>query len=114
MTKAELMERIAERARVSKKQAEDVMEAFENIVYEQLKAGEEVTLTGFGTFIAKERHARMGVNPQNPTERIQIPKVTVPKFKSGKAFKDALKEGKTPSPAETPLPETPSQPESAE
>lgn len=99
MSKSDLMEKISERARVSKKQAEDVMAAFENIVYEKLREGEEVTLTGFGTFIAKERHARMGVNPQNPSERIEIPKVIVPKFKSGKAFKDALKgEGNQPAP----------------
>ena len=101
MSKSDLMDKIADRAHVSKKQAEDVMDAFENIVYETLRNGEEVTLTGFGTFIAKERHARMGVNPQNPSERIEIPKVVVPKFKSGKALKDALKSGDSkPQPTE--------------
>ena len=50
-----------------------------------------MTITGFGTFIPKKRHARKSVNPQNPSERIQIPEVTVAKFKTGKTLKDALK-----------------------
>lgn len=93
MNKAELIEKIAEKAGVSKKQAEDVLEAFEAVTIETLQADGEVTLTGFGTFSAKQRAARMGVNPQNPTEKIQIPAVIIPKFKSGKALKDALKQG---------------------
>lgn len=91
MNKAELIEKIAEKTQLAKKQVEDVMEAFEAITTETLKSGGEVTLTGFGTFMAKQRSARTGVNPQNPTEKIQIPQVTIPKFKSGKALKDALK-----------------------
>jgi DNA-binding protein HU-beta len=67
------------------------MQALINLIIERLKQNKEVTLTGFGTFSAKERHARMGVNPQNPKEKIQIPAVVVPKFKSGKTLKDALK-----------------------
>jgi len=91
MNKAELINRIAEKVGVSKKQAEDMLEAMLEITTNTLKEGGEVTLTGFGTFTAKERSARGGVNPQKPSERIQIPAVTVPKFKSGKALKDALK-----------------------
>ncbi|HLA26056.1 MAG TPA: HU family DNA-binding protein, partial [Patescibacteria group bacterium] len=56
-----------------------------------IKSGGEVTITGFGTFSSKRREARMGVNPQKPQEKIQIPAVTVPKFKAGKTLKDALK-----------------------
>jgi DNA-binding protein HU-beta len=91
MNKAEMIDKIAEKTGVSKKQAEDMIEAFQEITTNTLKAGEEMTLTGFGTFMAKKRTARGGVNPQNPSERIQIPEVTVPKFKAGKALKDALK-----------------------
>lgn len=91
MNKAELIDKIAEKVGVSKKQAEDMIEAFQEITTNTLKEGGEVTLTGFGTFMAKQRSARAGVNPQNPTERIQVPAVTVPKFKAGKALKDALK-----------------------
>jgi DNA-binding protein HU-beta len=91
MNKAELIDKIAAKTGVSKKQAEDMVEAFQEITTATLKEGGEVTITGFGTFMAKKRSARGGVNPQNPTERIQIPEVTVPKFKAGKALKDALK-----------------------
>lgn len=91
MNKAELADKLAERMGVTKKQAEDFIQNFEQIVTETLKSGGEVTLTGFGNFMARRREARMGVNPQNPTEKIQIPAVTVPKFKAGKALKDALK-----------------------
>jgi len=48
-------------------------------------------LFGFGAFSARIRTARMGVNPKNPTERIHIPEVRVPKFKAGKTLKDSLK-----------------------
>jgi len=91
MNKAELATKIAEKLALSKKVGEDMIAAFEDIVTETLKAGGEVTIAGFGTFSAKVRAGRMGVNPQNPTEKIQIPSVTVPKFKAGKALKDALK-----------------------
>ena len=91
MNKAELSDKLAERVGLTKKQAEEVLDGFEAVVIETLKAGNEVTLTGFGTFSARTRGARMGVNPQNPSERIEIPEVIVPKFKAGKALKDALK-----------------------
>lgn len=91
MNKIELADKVAEKIGVTKKQAEDMLNAFEEIVTSTLKEGNEVTLTGFGTFMAKKREARMGVNPQRPGEKIQIPAVTVPKFKAGKSLKDALK-----------------------
>lgn len=91
MNKAELVSKLAEKVGISKKQAEDLIEAFTGTVTETLVGGGEVTIAGFGNFSAKRRAGRMGVNPQNPTEKIQIPPVTVPKFKAGKALKDALK-----------------------
>ena len=91
MNKAALIEAIASKNRMTKKQAEEILESTLDIITDTLKKGEEVVLTGFGTFSAKVRHARKGVNPQNPSERIDIPEVTIPKFKSGKALKDALK-----------------------
>jgi len=68
-----------------------MLEGLVKIIISELKAGNEVTITGFGTFLARTRHARGGVNPQKPSERIQIPEVTVAKFKTGKTLKDALK-----------------------
>lgn len=91
MNKAELIETVADKAGVSRKQAEDMVEAMVETIISTLKAGGEVTITGFGAFMAKTREGRMGVNPQNPSEKIQIPTVVVPKFKAGKALKDALK-----------------------
>ncbi|NQV11764.1 HU family DNA-binding protein [Candidatus Uhrbacteria bacterium] len=91
MNKAELAARIAERLGLTKKQGEDIVESFTSIVTEQLSEQEEVTIAGFGTFSSRIRAARMGVNPQKPSERIHVPEVLVPKFKAGKALKDALK-----------------------
>ncbi len=91
MNKAALIERLAAEATVNKKQAEAMLESLVKIIIRELKAGNEVTITGFGTFLSRTRHARGGVNPQNPSERIQIPEVTVAKFKTGKTLKDALK-----------------------
>jgi DNA-binding protein HU-beta len=91
MNKAELIEKIAEKVQVTKKQAEDMVDCLTETVVTTLKSSGEVTITGFGTFSARQRAARMGVNPQHPEQKMQIPAVTVPKFKAGKALKDALK-----------------------
>ncbi|MBN1585336.1 HU family DNA-binding protein [Candidatus Uhrbacteria bacterium] len=91
MNKAELVAKIAEKVGMTKKVAEDAVETLTDIVTETLKAGGEVTIAGFGTFSAKQRAGRTGVNPQNPSEKIQIPPVVVPKFKAGKSLKDSLK-----------------------
>jgi len=101
MNKAELIEALAAKTSVDKKQVENILDTFEALVYTTLKTGGEVTLTGFGTFSAKVRGARMGVNPQKPSEKIQVPAVTVPKFKAGKNFKEALKNSQ--SAEETPV-----------
>lgn len=91
MNKAELANAIAEASDVSKKVALDMLEAFESIVTKTLVEGGTVSITGFGAFSVTERKGRVGVNPQNPSEKIQIPPVKVPKFKAGKSLKDAVK-----------------------
>lgn len=91
MNKAELISHLSEKTGLAKKQVEDLVEGFVDTVVSTLKAGGEVTIAGFGTFSAKQRAGRTGVNPQNPTQKIQIPAVVVPKFKAGKNLKDALK-----------------------
>jgi len=91
MNKANLIDKISVKTGLEKRQVLQVLDTFEEVVIDRLKAGDEVTLTGFGTFIAKFRSARGGVNPQKPEERIQVPAVTVPKFRAGKTLKDALK-----------------------
>lgn len=91
INKAALAQAIAEKTGVQKKEAEEMLASFVTIVINTLKQGGEVTISGFGAFSAKTRAGRVGVNPQNPNEKIQIPSVVVPKFKAGKALKDALK-----------------------
>lgn len=117
MNKAELINVIADRVGVTKKQAEDMVEAFVDIVTSELVNDGEVTIAGFGQFTSRTRAGRTGVNPQNPSEHIQIPPVRVAKFKPGKGLKDALKAPKNEAPAmnapeaPAPAPETPSEPE---
>lgn len=91
MNKAILIERIATETGIQKKDTEKMLETMVDIIIKELKSGGEVTITGFGSFQVRTRHARGGVNPQNPSERIQIPEVKVAKFKTGKTLKDALK-----------------------
>lgn len=92
MNKASLIETISAKiTNVSKKQVEEVVEVLTKTIIEELVAGKKVNLVGFGSFEARKRHARGGINPQKPTERITIPEVRVAKFKTGKTLKDALK-----------------------
>ena len=105
VNKDQLIEKIAAQSNVSKKEVEDVLNAFADVVTGIMKAGDEAVLTGFGAFLARKREARMGVNRQKPTERIRIPTVMVPKFKAGKTLKDALKAEAAPAP--TPAPSAP-------
>lgn len=89
MNKTELVAAIAEKAGLSKKDAEGAVKAFTDTVAEQLKAGEKIQLVGFGTFEVAERAARTGKNPQTG-EAIKIPASKAPKFKAGKALKDMI------------------------
>ena len=89
MNKTELVAAIAEKAGLSKKDAEGAVKAFTDTVAEQLKAGEKIQLVGFGTFEVAERAARTGKNPQTG-EAIKIPASKAPKFKAGKGLKDVV------------------------
>lgn len=91
MNKMELIDALATKTELSRKDAENALSALIDVVTEKLKAGEKVAITGFGTFGTTDRKARTGVNPQNPSEKIQIPAMTVPKFTAGKTLKDTLK-----------------------
>ena len=90
MNKTELIAALAEKAEVSKKDAEKVLNAFVETVQDAVKADDKVQLVGFGTFESKARAAREGKNPQTG-EKIKIAACKVPAFKAGKAFKDMLK-----------------------
>ena len=89
MNKTELVSAIADKTELSKKDAEKALKAFTEIVEEELKKGEKVQLVGFGTFEVIERAAREGRNPLTG-EKMQIKASKAPKFKAGKALKDAV------------------------
>jgi DNA-binding protein HU-beta len=80
---------MAEKAGLSKTDAEKALKAFTDAITEALKAGEKVALVGFGTFSVGERAARTGQNPQTGA-KINIPAAKSPKFKAGKALKDSV------------------------
>jgi DNA-binding protein HU-beta len=90
MTKAELIDAVADKAGVSKKDAEAVVNAFTGVVTDAMAAGDKVTLVGFGTFEAVEKPERTALNVRTK-ERIVVPAHKAPKFKAGKALKDAVK-----------------------
>ena len=89
MNKAELVAAMAEKAELSKKDAEAALKAFTDVVAEELKKGEKIQLVGFGTVEVSERAARTGRNPQTGAE-MTIAASKAPKFKAGKALKDSL------------------------
>ena len=89
MNKSELVAALAEKANVTKKDAEGVLNAFVETVTAQLKKGEKVQLVGFGSFDVVKRAARKGLNPQTK-KPITIPATKAPKFSAGKALKDAV------------------------
>ncbi len=91
MNKAALALKMAERMDIPRKQAEEFVELFQEIITDTLAKDGSVTIAGFGTFSSRIRSARKGVNPRKPNEIIDVPAVKVPKFKAGKALKDALK-----------------------
>lgn len=89
MNKTELVAAIAEKAEISKKDSEKALKAFIDVVSEQLKKGDKVQLVGFGTFEISERAAREGRNPHTG-KTMNIAACKAPKFKAGKALKDAV------------------------
>ncbi|MCR5468823.1 MAG: HU family DNA-binding protein [Lachnospiraceae bacterium] len=89
MNKTELVAAMAEKANLSKKDAEAALKAFTDVVAAQLVKGDKIQLVGFGTFEVGQRGARTGRNPQTGKE-MTIPASKAPKFKAGKALKDAV------------------------
>ena len=90
MNKTELVASIAAKAEISKKDADKALAAFIDTVADALKSGDKISLVGFGTFEARERAARTGINPRTG-ESIEIAASKNPVFKAGKALKDAIK-----------------------
>lgn len=89
MTKAELVNAVAEKSGFTKKDSEVVLTAVIDSITDALVSGEKVSLIGFGNFEVKQRAARTGVNPRTK-EQIKIAASSLPSFKAGKALKDAV------------------------
>ena len=89
MNKAEMIAAVAEKSGLTKKDSEKAVAATIDVITESLQGGDKVQLVGFGVFEVKQRAARMGRNPKTK-EQIEIPASSVPVFKAGKAFKDAI------------------------
>jgi len=89
MTKKDLVAAMAEKAEISKKDAEAALNAFIATVQGELKSGGQVQLTGFGTFEVRNRNERKGLNPRTK-EVVTIAATKVPAFKVGKSFKEAI------------------------
>jgi nucleoid DNA-binding protein len=91
MNKSDLIEQLAAKLSVTYTDAERMLNTFINLVYETLRGGGKVNISGFGQFSVSHRNPRIGVNPRNPSQKIQIPELNTPKFRAGEAFKDAVK-----------------------
>lgn len=89
MNKEELVKEVAKKAKVSQKQASEILTLTLETIEKTVAKGKKVTLVGFGTFEARKRAARTGRNPQTGKE-IQIPAKTVPAFSAGKKFKETV------------------------
>lgn len=89
MNKTEFIAAIADKTELTKKDAEAAVKAFIDVVTEELKKGEKIQIVGFGTFEVSKRAEREGRNPRTK-ETIKIPASNAPKFKAGKALKDAI------------------------
>ena len=90
MNRTELISELAEKAEISKKDAEKTLTAFTNIIKDTLVGGDKVAISGFGTFEVAERAARTGRNPKTG-ESLEIAASKSPKFKAGKALKAVVK-----------------------
>jgi len=91
VTKAEFTDRVAAKSGLSKRDATKAVDAFLDSITECLRAGEQVSFTGFGKFSPQHRKERQGVNPRTG-EKVTIPAARVPKFSAGSQLKQALKQ----------------------
>lgn len=89
MTKQEFIDKLAKKADLSKKDARNVVDSALDLIIDQVKKNNKVTLTGFGTFEARKQKATQRINPQTG-RKMNVPAKNVPKFRPGKQFKESL------------------------
>jgi len=90
VTKQEFVERVAQKSGLGRREAGEAVDAVIEAITDALKNREEVA---FGKFTTQHRAARQGVNPRNPSEKVQIPAAWVPKFSAGSSLKQAVRSG---------------------
>jgi DNA-binding protein HU-beta len=93
VTKQQFVDRVASKANLSRRDAAAAVDAFLDSITDALRSGDDVAFTGFGKFSTQHRKARQGVNPRNPSQKVDIPAATVPKFSAGSQLKQAVKSG---------------------
>ena len=91
MNKLQLTEQLAAKLSITHSEAERFVNTLTAMIYDTLRGGDKVNISGFGQFSVSHRASRIGVNPRNPSQRITIPELNTPKFKAGEAFKEAIK-----------------------
>jgi DNA-binding protein HU-beta len=91
VTKQEFVDKVASKANLSRRDAAAAVDAFLDSITDALRSQEDVNFTGFGKFTTQHRKARQGVNPRNPSQKVQIPASVVPKFSAGSQLKQAVK-----------------------
>ena len=90
VTRRELIEELSDSANITKREAERILDKLSMIIMSEVKHGEKVNITGLGTFYLGKRAARAGINPMTG-EKIDIPKVMMPKFRAGSRFKGMVR-----------------------
>ena len=93
MTKQEFVDKVAQKGNLTRRDAQNAVDAFLETITETLRGGGEISFTGFGKFSTQHRKERQGVNPRNPSQKVTIPAATVPKFSAGSTLKQAVKSG---------------------
>ena len=89
-TRNDIIEAISDNVGLSLSESSEIIEEIFEFILDELEKGEDVKISSFGTFSVRHRAAREGINPQNPSQKIQIPAANVPGFKAGKALKAAV------------------------
>ncbi len=91
INKQELIDSVTDQTRLPRRDVEEIINSFLELMIQKLSMNETLNLSGFGKFEVRERKGRRGVNPRNPNQEIQVPSVRVAKFRPGKTLKEAVK-----------------------
>lgn len=91
INKQELIDITTDQTRLARRDVEEVINSFLELMIDKLSTNEVINLSGFGKFEVRLRKGRRGVNPRNPSQPIQVPSVRVAKFRPGKTLKEAVK-----------------------